>query len=419
MGEQYGDGKRTDDATGINEAVRDRYNHGRRKFWGKHLGMAKDWITSNLPNRRAVAVRARKWIEAYMGMINTVAAKHKDLKRIDASAKPKESAVEMFASWGKNLLKGKIAGDLKNFRGSEQTNSAFSVIEEHYTQVGQLLAYWLTVSIDALLVRERFGKLGGYRDSRAEASYQVGRVAALCRDHLDQNGAYDKYMTKELKTFIAKHSQGKKMRNPGKTKIRKALVQVKKLFEDCWLAKLGLATEKKEEEQTPESDGQELSNDLFVEANDEQPVETVSVPDVTAVQPITQMHQPQQHVAYQPPQGMSNGLKIAILLFVVLLVCAALAGMYLYLNQDEDISTRNSFVDLEAGLGRSNLNFAKQSRKADAPEYLSGKELESAGRRRRTRRRRTKHKRSASRARPERKSRRHRKRSRAPRVRVH
>merc|ERR1712096_429201 len=179
------------------------------------------------------------------------------------------------------------------------------------------------------------------------------------------------------------------------------LVDTKKLFNKCWMAKINKDTVESEEKNTSEDNANELANDPYVE--EEEPVATMGNNDVTSVMPITNNPVQNQYVEMPPRTGMGTGMKIVILLFVVLLVCGALAGMYFYLDEEED-TRRDSVADLEAGLrARSHLNFAKQSRQAANRKYLSGKELEVAAHKRRSRRT----KRSASRSRgPERRSRR-------------
>merc|ERR1712096_134566 len=312
-------------------------------------------------------------------------------------------------------------GDLKRFKQntSEENNTAFKTIEDHYKHLGELLSFWLTHPVDGLLVAERLNSKTGYRDSKAEACNQVRYICDFIHDFLHVGDAYTKHMPKSLETFLQKYGEGKKFFGAGKETIRNALVDTKKLFNKCWMAKINKDTVESEEKKTSEDNANELANDPYVE--EEEPVTTMGNNDVTSVMPITNNPVQNQYVEMPPQTGMGTGVKIVILLFVVLLVCGALAGMYFYLDEEED-TRRDSVADLEAGLrARSHLNFAKQSRQAANRKYLSGKELEVAARKRS--RRRTK--RSASRSRgPERRSRRRtrRKRSRAeraPRVRIH
>merc|ERR1711900_80718 len=92
--------------------------------------------------------------------------------------------------------------------------------------------------------------------------------------------------------------------------------------------------------------------------------------------------------------GISTGMILCFGLLAVILIFSVLAGLYLFLGEEE-VEGRDSFVDLEAGRRRrpqkSELGFAKRvrrkTRRRDRKAYLSGRELErAASRRHRSRR---------------------------------
>jgi len=99
----------------------------------------------------------------------------------------------------------------------------------------------------------------------------------------------------------------------------------------------------------------------------------------------------QQGTSTQMPEtGMSTGMKIGILLFVVFLVCGLLAGLYLYLDQDDE-DEFDELERMEAGYGRGYERRATKGgrRKKGNRKYLSGKELESAAKKRGGRKKRS------------------------------
>merc|ERR1712139_677680 len=123
---------------------------------------------------------------------------------------------------------------------------------------------------------------------------------------------------------------------------------------------------------------------------------------------------PGQTEPYVHNTGMSNNMKIGILLFVVVILLSALAGMYLYFQEDDELDT--DFVDLEAGLGPRRAPMPEKRERPNEQFHMSGKELKEAAKTAKPRRSRRKMKRSASRSRPEGRSRQERSRkSRRPR----
>merc|ERR1712096_252910 len=96
--------------------------------------------------------------------------------------KVETNAVRRFASWAKNLLKLRLDADITQYRGDPGCEQDIAdEIERQFRSLGEVLAFWLTHPIDALLNRARLNlqMLCGYADSRAEACKQIN---LLCRD---------------------------------------------------------------------------------------------------------------------------------------------------------------------------------------------------------------------------------------------
>lgn len=250
-------------ATGVmgRQAKDDRaQNFGKTAIMGrdhssKRGGGRKVWKTSNIQNRMIPADRARRWAQTYIQRLikNRTVRKYKLLvaRQVIQNANADKDLVSRIATWGKSLMRFRLDVDLIGAcREMDDCNTAITNVQKQYNDLGEVLGFWLTETIDQLLIASRLnmGWLQGYADSRGVAGILTYKLYLMVTTQMPLKGKHGypkkcQKMIDERKASVLKYSAGKDgpffKKQAGKDLLRKNLRFVKDLFIFHWGCLIG------------------------------------------------------------------------------------------------------------------------------------------------------------------------------------